>query len=115
MPEDLIPQSGAVNAEKRSLKAQTIEVSQTKRNTTARNTKINDVVPEMLLSGATDFKYGKQMKTTGQLYHLKSNGIIHRTLIIVEEAFTLDGHFGQEETDTSEYSWHSDLYGMPEC
>ena len=59
--------------------------------------------------------YGKQMKTTGQLYLIKNKGIIRRTLIIVEEAFTLDGHFGQEESDNLEYSWHSDLYGIPEC
>lgn len=69
----------------------------------------------MLLPGVANFAYGKQMKTTGQLYLIKINGITHRTLIIVEEAFTLDGHFSQEETDNLDYSWHSDLYGIPEC
>ena len=48
MPEDSTLQSGAVNAEKRSLRGQTIEVFQTKRKTTAEITKINCVVPEML-------------------------------------------------------------------
>ena len=55
------------------------------------------------------------MKTAGQLYIVKSNGIIRRTFIIVEETFTLDDSFDQDETDNFETSWHSDFYGMPEC
>ena len=67
------------------------------------------------LPGATDIGYVKQMKTAGQLYIIRNNGIIRRTFIIVEETFTLDDAFDQEETDNLENNWHSDFYGMPEC
>ena len=55
------------------------------------------------------------MKTACQFYIIRNNGIIRRTFIIVEETFTLDDAFNQEETDNLENSWHSDFYGMPEC
>jgi hypothetical protein len=69
----------------------------------------------LTLPGATDIGYIKQMKTVGQLLIIKNNGIVRRSFILVEETFTLDDAFDQEEADNLEYSWHSDFYGIPEC
>jgi hypothetical protein len=57
----------------------------------------------------------KQMMKTGQLYLIKNSGIVRRTYIIIEETFDYHDQFDQEELDSLEYSWLSDLQGIPEC
>lgn len=65
-----------------------------------------------MITGGDD---NKQMMKTGQLYLIKKSGIVRRTYIIVEETFDYHDQFEQEELDGLEYSWLSDLQGIPEC